>query len=381
MPMTTRHAYSPTITLQAELEGDAENELTGRYRKILANGNLHWTNHFHLGRLLGQGGQGAVFLTQLRGADQFTVPVAIKLFSPERYADANAYAAAMARAARVAARVTLIQHDKLLDIHNFLDRDRIRMMVMEWVDGFDLAQLLIPQMLEKLYERVSARRWEYLNRVIVTAGSVHPRIKPGVAVAIVRDCLSALAALHREGVVHSDIKPSNIMLKRTGTAKIIDIGSAFEIDDPPPNRACTPAYAAPEVLEFQDVTPLSDLASLGYVLIEMLAGRPLFAGLHSLSELLDAKRTLPQRLKEILPADVTVNELLMKFCRGLIAPQPRQRFESAETAEMNQDGAAGFHRQLVKGDLASEYSNDIRLWLEELKDCEEHERSSAPPTQ
>lgn len=380
MPMTTRHAHPPTVTLPTALDGAAENELTGHYRKILANGDLHWTNHFHLGRLLGQGGQGAVFLTQLRGADQFTVPVAIKLFSPERYADSHTYAAAMARAARVAARVTLIQHDKLLDIHNFLDRDRIRMMVMEWVDGFDLSQLLVPRMLEKLYERVSARRWEYLNRVIVTAGDIHPRIKPGIAVAIVRDCLSALAALHREGVVHSDIKPSNIMLKRTGTAKIIDIGSAFEIEDPPPNRACTPTYAAPEVLEFEDVTPLSDLASLGYVLIEMLTGRPLFAGLHSLGELLEAKRTLPQRLKEILPADVAVNDLLMKFCRGLIAPQPRQRFENAETAEMNQDGAAGFHRQLVKGDLASEYSNDIRLWLEELKECEEYERSVTPPT-
>jgi serine/threonine-protein kinase len=47
---------------------------------------------------------------------------------------------------------------------------------------------------------------------------------------------------------------------------------------------------------------------------------------------------------------------------------------------MNQDGAAGFHRQLVKGDLASEYSNDIRLWLEELKECEEYERSMTPPT-
>ncbi len=83
----------------------------------------------------------------------------------------------------------------------------------------------------------------------------------------------ALAALHRENIVHGDIKPSNVMLKRTGNAKIIDIGSAFEMDNPPPIRTCTPFYAAPEVLDGGEMTPRSDLASLGYVLIE-IAVRP-----------------------------------------------------------------------------------------------------------
>ena len=85
----------------------------------------------------------------------------------------------------------------------------------------------------RIRERVSQRRWEYINQVIVTAGPVQPRLKPGIAMAIVRDCLAALAALHREGIVHGDMKPSNIMLKRTGNAKIVDIGSAFELEDPP----------------------------------------------------------------------------------------------------------------------------------------------------
>ena len=48
----------------------------------------------------------------------------------------------MARIATVAAHVAQIQHDNLLDVHNFVDRDRIRMMVMEWVDGYDLQRLL-----------------------------------------------------------------------------------------------------------------------------------------------------------------------------------------------------------------------------------------------
>jgi serine/threonine-protein kinase len=266
----------------------------------------------------------------------------------------------------VAVRVAQIQQDNLLDVHNFVEKSRVRIMEMEWIDGYDLGQLLTREMLERARQRVSSRRWEYLNNVIVTEGPMQPRLKPGVAMAVTRECLAALAALHRESVVHSDIKPSNIMLKRTGNAKIVDIGSAFELNNLPSQRTCTPAYAAPEVLEGGDCTPRSDLASLGYVLIEMLAGKQPFAGLVTYRELLEAKRILPHRLHEVLPEDVACNELLMNFCRGLIAPDPMRRFPSAEAADLVKEGAASFHRQLIKGDLASEYENEIRLWLEEL---------------
>ena len=73
---------------------------------------------------------------------------------------------------------------------------------------------------------------------------------------------------------------------------------------------------------------------------------------------------------EILPEDVVCNELLMKFLLGLIAPDPNRRFPSAEAAEHVDTGAAAFHRQLVFSDMATEYDNDIRVWLEELKRLE-----------
>ncbi len=245
------------------------------------------------------------------------------------------------------------------------------MLSMEWIDGYDLRRVLCNETLARIEHRVSVRRWEYMNRVLVTEGIEQPRLKAGVAMAIVRDCLAGLAALHREGVVHGDVKPANIMLKRTGSSKLIDIGSAFEIDDPPPTRTCTPRYAAPEVLEGGEATYRSDLASLGYCLIEMLAGRPLFTGRSDYKDLLEAKRMLPQQLESVLPEEVTCNELLMNFCKGLIAPDPMRRFPSAEDADLVDNGAAAFQRQLVMGDLSVEYTNEIRLWVEEIKDLED----------
>jgi len=58
--------------------------------------------------------------------------------------------------------------------------------------------------------------------------------------------------------------------------------------------------------------------------------------------------------------------LLLHLCRKLIALDPARRFPSAEAADLDRKGAADFHRQLVKMDLASEYENDIRVWLEQL---------------
>jgi eukaryotic-like serine/threonine-protein kinase len=370
MLTTTRQDMYPTITHGGHPAPLQPNELVSQYQEILTEGRLHWTSHLRLLKLLGSGGQGVVYQTELRGTDTFTLPAALKIFSPERFDDVVSYDEAMLRVARASARIAQIQHDNLLYVYNFVDRHRIRMMVMEWIDGYDLARLLMDDMLDRVRERVSNRRWEYVNQVIVTSGPNQPRMKAGVAVAIVRDCLNALAALHRHGIVHGDIKPSNIMLKRTGITKIIDIGSAFELRNPPRVRSCTLAYAAPEVLENCETTPRSDLCSLGYVLIEILSGRQPFAGIGDHRELLEAKRTLPMRLNEILPEEVCRCELLCAFIRGMIAADPVRRFPSAEAAELLKEGAAAFHRQLVMGNLASEYDNDIRMWLEELKELD-----------
>ena len=370
MHSTTRYEPNPTITLEGSQVNNVDSTLVARYDDLTHSSKISWTGHYHLRRMLGRGGQGEVFLTEYRGTDGFTVPVAMKIFSPERYADARAYGDAMFRVASIAERVALIQHDNLLDVQNFFERDRIRIMMMEWVDGYDLRQLTDPRCLELMRRHVGKKRWQYINEVIITEGISQSRFKAGVAVAIMRECLAALAALHREGIVHADVKPSNLMLKRSGHTKLIDMGSAFDFRKPPRERECTPMYAAPEILENYEATPRSDLASVGYVLIEMLSGVSPFAGQVKMRDLLQAKRELPNRLEQILPEDVLRNDLLMNFLQGLIAPDPNKRFADAEAAEHVEQGAAAFQRQLVLGDMATEYDNDIRVWLEELRSLE-----------
>jgi serine/threonine-protein kinase len=368
MSTTMYYERSATRTWGGHPAGKCPQRLRDSYQEMLGGKRINWTEHHKLIRLLGSGGQGVVYLSERRSTDNFTLPVALKVFTPEPYHSEHAYDESMGRIAHVAAIVAQIQQDNLLDVHNWVDQHRIRLMEMEWVDGFDLCCLLDNRMLDHIRYRVSNKRWKQLNEIIVTAGPTHPRLKPGIAIAIIRDCLAALAALHRERIVHGDVKPSNIMIKRTGNAKIVDIGSAFEMENLPPMRTCTPTYAAPEVLEGGEASPRSDLASLGYVLIQMLSGTSLFSGRNSYQDLLEAKRLLAQRLPKVLPEEVVCNELLMTFCQGLIAPDPMRRFPSAEAAELVEEGAASFHRQLVKSNLSSEYDNEIRLWLAELEE-------------
>ncbi|WP_145284081.1 serine/threonine-protein kinase [Pirellulimonas nuda] len=365
---TTVIHQTRTLTFRSDAEPPQRcpDDLYDKYDRLIHSQKMGWTQHLRLKRLLGTGGQGVVYLSERRGTDNFTLPVALKFFSPERYTDERSYVEAMGRMAAIGSRVAQIQHDNLLDVNNFIERDRIRILEMEWVDGYDLDILLTASMLERARERVSKKRWEYINNVIVTQGAVRPRLKPGMAIAIMRECLAGLAALHREEIVHGDIKPSNIMIKRTGNAKLIDIGSAIDLNDPPRQRTCTPQYAAPEMLEREEFTPRSDLASLGYVLIEVLSGRPLFAGINDYAKLLEAKRTLPQRLTSILPPDIAHSDLLVNILRKLTNPDPMLRFASAEQADTGSEGLGEFLRTLVRGDLASEYENELRVWIEEL---------------
>ena len=361
--MESTHQYDATASPAPE---PTEHDLLDAYRAAVGGEDTGWAPRCRDLRLVGRGGQGVVFTARREGADGFALPVALKLYSPETYRTAAAYAEDMGRVAGVAARVAAVQHENLVAVHDFTSHAGVRVMQMEWVDGLDLREVLTRETLDRTRRNLTPDHLRFVESVVITDGPAQPRLQPGVAIHILRDCLAALAALHRDGVTHGDLKPANVMLKRTGLAKVVDIGSAADLRSAEGRRAWSPLYAAPEVLDGGRLTPQSDLASLGYVLVEMLSGRNPFEGAAGVSGLLAAKRSLEHRLPELLPAEVAGSELLVTLCRRLVAADPDGRFPDAESADLGRKGAAAFHRQLVKGDLASEYGNDLRVWLEEL---------------
>src|SRR5687767_12114180 len=107
-----------TITCGSERQPseNSTDELNRYYRDLTEQDRLSWTEHLHLERRLGAGGQGVVYLSQRRGADGFTLPVALKIFSPEHFPDEKSYLAAMLRIGQVGCRVAQIQHDNLIDV-------------------------------------------------------------------------------------------------------------------------------------------------------------------------------------------------------------------------------------------------------------------------
>ena len=324
-----------------------------------------WNARYRIMRRLGNGAQGVVYLAHRQGVDGYETQVAVKLYFRDRARTLEEYVDEMRRVARQAMRIGQIQNDNLVTPRDFVAVNDTRVMVMEWVDGLDVRQLLEPQRLERLRRTLPASEWERLNDVVVTSGSDHCRLKPGIAVDVVRGCLAGLSDLHHHGIVHCDLKPSNIMIKRTGTKKIVDIDSSCvpaELEDT--GLRGTPYYMAPEQLRDHTVSYASDIASLGYVLIEMLTGKSLFKGCESIEQLLAAKLSVPERLETLLPREVRLDPNLFGLCQKMIAVDPGDRFPDAEAADLDRLGAASFHRKLIKSDLSTEYDRELAAWIE-----------------
>lgn len=132
---------------------------------------------------------------------------------------------------------------------------------------------------------------EYVrNANRLTAFTKPTHLLPVHAVAdLIFRCAKALDFAHRHGVVHRDIKPGNILLTKTGNIRIVDFGIAQSAQSALNRKSGligSPSYMAPEQIREQkpEVTPQSDLFSLGVVMYELLAGRRPFQG-SSLSEL------------------------------------------------------------------------------------------------
>ncbi|MBV8472040.1 MAG: serine/threonine protein kinase [Hyphomicrobiales bacterium] len=113
------------------------------------------------------------------------------------------------------------------------------------------------------------------------------RLRPSIAGRIVRETAAALAHAHARGLIHGDLKPSNIFIKRDGGVKVLDFGAARALDDDPARRiaaarddvsALTPSYASLEAIEGDAPSESDDVFSLAVLAHVMLTGRHPFGG-------------------------------------------------------------------------------------------------------
>jgi tRNA A-37 threonylcarbamoyl transferase component Bud32 len=196
---------------------------------------------YQLRRELGRGGMGVVWLAD----DQlFGRQVAVKELRPPpglSDADRDIHSQRALQEARSAAR---IQHPNAVTVHDVLPAtaaDDAIYLIMELIDGPTLAQII--------------RRNGWL---------------PDAAVASLGlQLLDVLQAAHSLGIVHRDIKPTNVMVAAGYQVKLTDFGLAHTVGDPRLTRGGTmgtPAYMAPELFNEQPITPAADLWSLGATL-------------------------------------------------------------------------------------------------------------------
>jgi serine/threonine-protein kinase len=256
---------------------------------------------------LGSGGMGEVFL-----ARDTRLPRKVAIKRVRSAGDPDGQRQIM----REARTVALLNHQNIAAIYDILDHDGTLHIVMEYVEGETLAS--------KLREGPLA---------------------PEIALEYTRQIAHALAYAHGEGVIHCDIKPSNVMITPDGRARVLDFGIArFDTtlrgDDEKTTSTNvlrgTPSYMAPEVRLGAPPSTRSDVYSLGIVLFELLTARRPYEGVDPL-KLLDSPGNQTPTLRDIVPA---VSRELSDLVGRAIAPDPRRRIGSIGELRMGLDAVA-----------------------------------------
>jgi beta-lactam-binding protein with PASTA domain len=155
-------------------------------------------------------------------------------------------------------------------------------------------------------------------------------LTPEQAVALVRQVLVAAGFAHRNGVVHRDLKPQNVIVDGEGKATVTDFGiaraGASEITQAGSVMG-TPHYLSPEQAQGQDVTAVSDLYSIGVILYEALAGQVPFEADSAVAIAMKQVSHMPQRPSSIAP---NVSPALDAVTMRALEKDPGRRFQSAD---------------------------------------------------
>lgn len=259
-----------------------------------------FNDRYELHRKLARGGMADVYLARDLLLDR---PVAVKVLFAEHARDA-AFVERFRREAQAAAN---LNQPNIVAVYDWGQQFGTYFIVMEYVEGRPLSE------------------------IIRTEGPLHPNR----AAEITADVAAALGFAHRNGVVHRDVKPGNILITPSGQVKVADFGiaQAATTGDAAVNLTQagsvmgTATYFSPEQAQGHAVDPRSDLYSLGCVLYEMLTARAPFAGDSPVAvayKHVQEQPVPPSRINPNVPPALEAIDL------KLLAKDPAQRYASAE---------------------------------------------------
>ncbi len=251
---------------------------------------------WRLARLLGHGGQAEVWLAHDGELDEW---VAVKVFHPD-LTDAS-----LERLRREVRLGRSLQHPNLVRMFELIEADDRLAVVMEHVPGGNLAQ------------RVSGRQLPIAEVVRFTG-----------------EALAALEFLHGQGVVHRDVKPSNLLLDAEGRVRLADFGLVRRLEgDADLTRTSmtvgTPFYMSPEQVRGARAGFPADLYGLGVTVYELLAGRAPFTGSSQLEVASQHLQVTPPDVRRARP---DCPRWLARFVHRLLEKRPEDRWPDAAAA-------------------------------------------------
>jgi streptogramin lyase len=306
---------------------------------------------YRIEELLGRGGMGVVY----RAYDtRLKRTVALKLIAPEFAADERF----RERFARESELATSLEHPNVVPIHDAGEKDGQLYLVMRCVDGIDLRALLRQE----------------------------GALEPERALAIVRQLAHALDAAHARGLVHRDVKPSNVLLDESDHAYLADFGLTRRFADADTSVDArslgTPAYLAPEQIEGEAVDGRADVYSLGCLLYECLTGTPPFDGP---SRLAVAWAHLEEQPPRASRRNGRLPGALDEAIRKAMAKQPCDRYATCGELVVAAEEALGLQRPRPRRRRAIAVVAGVVLAFAALataatsRDADEATGSSAPP--